>query len=307
VGSPDSVNRTESITLKDSNRTDFMTQKMLISAHELHAAQKQKSVLIVDCRFVLSDTGKGYRNYLHAHIPGAVYAHLDDDLSNPVTSDSGRHPLPDADKFAAFLARSGWQAGTTLVAYDDAGGSIATRLWWLMKYFGYGQVALLDGGLPAWQSAGYELESGHVTVAGAEPARLVARSNLVVSTRDIIEGLAKHPLRLVDVRAAERFRGEQEPIDTVAGHIPGSVNFPFQLCLEPDGSFKSAADIRKLLLNLKGSHPSEELVFMCGSGVTACHAVFSAEFVGLKGSKLYAGSWSEWIRDRSRPVESEPV
>lgn len=284
-----------------------MSQKMLISAHDLYAAQKHETVLIVDCRFVLSDTGKGYRNYLHAHIPGAVYAHLDDDLSSPVTSDSGRHPLPDADKFAAFLARSGWQAGTTLVAYDDAGGSIATRLWWLMKYFGLGQAALLDGGLPAWQSAGYELESGQVTVASTEPARLTARSNLVVSTRDILDGFAKRPIFLADVRAAERFRGELEPIDPVAGHIPGAVNFPFQLCLQPDGRFKPAADIRNLLLNLKGSHQTEELVFMCGSGVTACHAVFAAEFVGLNGSKLYAGSWSEWIRDRSRPVEPDVV
>jgi len=284
-----------------------MSRKLLVSAQELHTAQQEENVLVVDCRFILNDTAKGYRDYLHAHIPGAVYAHLDDDLSSPVTSNSGRHPLPDADKFAAFLARSGWQAGTTLVAYDDAGGSIATRLWWLMRYFGHDQAALLDGGLPAWQSAGFELESGEVTVAGTEPARLEARSDLVVSTRDILEGLAEHPMLLADVRAAERFKGEFEPIDSVAGHIPGSVNFPFQLSLEPDGRFKPAADIRKLLLDLQGSHQPAELVFMCGSGVTACHTIFAAELAGLKGSKLYAGSWSEWVRDLSRPVEPAEV
>ena len=280
-----------------------MNQKMLYSAQELHAAQKDKAVLIVDCRFFLSDTEKGFRDYLHAHIPGAVYAHLDDDLSSPVTSDSGRHPLPNADRFAAFLARSGWQPGTTLVAYDDAGGAIAARLWWLMNYFGHGQAALLDGGLQAWQSAGYELESGQVKVAAAEPVMIEVRSGLVVSSRDILKGVADQSICLADVRAAERFKGEVEPLDPVAGHIPGSVNFPFQLSLEPDDRFKPANDIRKLLLDFAESQQAGELVFMCGSGVTACHAVFSAELVGLKGSKLYAGSWSEWIRDRSRPVE----
>jgi len=280
-----------------------MSQKMLYSAQELHAVQKHETVLIVDCRFVLSDTEKGYRDYLHAHIPGAVYAHLDDDLSSPVTSVSGRHPLPDADRFAAFLARSGWQPGTTIIAYDDAGGSIAARLWWLMNYFGHGQAALLDGGLQAWLSGGYELEGGQVKVNGAEPIMTEDKSCLVVSTRDILEGVADQSICLADVRAAERFKGEVEPLDYVAGHIPGSVNFPFQLSLETDGRFKPIAAIRKSLLELTGSQQSGELVFMCGSGVTACHAVFSAELAGLKGSKLYAGSWSEWIRDRSRPVE----
>ena len=280
-----------------------MSQKMLYSAQELHAVQKHEKVLIVDCRFDLSDTEKGYRDYLHAHIPGAVYAHLDDDLSSPVTSVSGRHPLPDADRFAAFLARSGWQPGTRLIAYDDAGGSIAARLWWLMNYFGHGQAALLDGGLQAWQSAGYELEGGQVKVNGAKPVMTDDRRCLVVSTRDILEGVAGQSICLADVRAAERFKGEVEPLDSVAGHIPGSVNFPFQLSLETDGRFKPVAAIRNSLLDLTGNQQPGELVFMCGSGVTACHAVFAAELAGLKGSKLYAGSWSEWIRDRSRPVE----
>ncbi|MDX2416834.1 MAG: sulfurtransferase [Xanthomonadales bacterium] len=281
-----------------------MRQQILLSAQELHAAQRDETVLVVDCRFVLSDPAKGYSDYLHAHIPGAVYAHLDDDLSNPVTGISGRHPLPDADRFAGFLARSGWQAGTRLVAYDDAGGSIAARLWWLMKYFGHDDAVLLDGGLPAWQSAGYELESGQVTAANAVTVSLKARSEMAVSTPEILESLARQVMVLADVRAAERFKGEIEPIDSVAGHIPGALNYPFQLCLAPHGRFKPVSDVRKGLLTLQGSNRANDLVFMCGSGVTACHTIFAAELAGIKDSRLYAGSWSEWIRDSSRPVET---
>jgi len=284
-----------------------MTQKILISAQELYTVLRSETVLVVDCRFVLNDPGKGYRSYLQTHIPGAVYAHLDEDLSSLVTPNSGRHPLPEADKFAAFLARSGWQTGTRLVAYDDAGGSIAARLWWLMNYFGLSDAVLLDGGLPAWQSAGYELESGQVTVASTEPTCLRARSELVVSIEEVLEGSVGHPMLLADVRAAERFSGEVEPIDSMAGHIPGSVNYPFQLSLGPDGIFKSVGGIRNSLLALKESQPPGDLVFMCGSGVTACHTIFAAELAGLNGSRLYAGSWSEWIRDPSRPVETEVV
>jgi thiosulfate/3-mercaptopyruvate sulfurtransferase len=280
-----------------------MKDKILFSAQELHAAQASKSCLVFDCRFVLSDPGSGYRDYLDAHIPGAVYAHLDDDLSSPITGSSGRHPLPDAEKFAAFLARSGWRPGTRLVAYDLADGSIAARLWWLMKYFGHDCVALLDGGFQAWQSAAFVLESGSVTTAGTTPVSLRARGDMVVSTADILDSLGNPNRVLADVRASERFRGEIEPIDPVAGHVPGSVNFPFQLNLSANGSFKPVAEVRESLMTLAGRHQPEDLVYMCGSGVTACHTLFAAELAGLEGSRLYAGSWSEWIRDPSRPVE----
>lgn len=280
-----------------------MRDKILVSAQELRAAQASKSCLVFDCRFVLSDPGSGYKDYLDAHIPGALYAHLDEDLSSPITGSSGRHPLPDAEEFAAFLARSGWQPGTRLVAYDLADGSIAARLWWLMKYFGYDDVALLDGGFRAWQSAGYELERGRVVTAESTPVSLEARADMVVSTKEILDTLGDGGRVLVDVRACERFRGEVEPIDPVAGHIPGSVNFPFQLNLYANGSFKPVAEVRERLTTLAGRHRSEDLVFMCGSGVTACHTLFAAELAGLEGSKLYAGSWSEWIRSPSRPVE----
>ncbi len=280
-----------------------MTQNILISTQDLLAALKKRACVVFDCRFALGDPAAGYRKYLEAHIPGAVYAHLDNDLSSPVTGSSGRHPLPGADRFAAFLARSGWQPGDRLIAYDDMGGAIAARLWWVMKYFGHDGAALLDGGFPAWQSAGYALESGPLSVSGKTPVSLSARSDLVVSTTQILERLAGPDTVLVDVRAGERFRGEIEPLDSVAGHIPGSVNYPFQQNLSGSGHFKPVQDIRQELSALQGDHPPEDVVYMCGSGVTACHTLFAAELAGLHGATLYAGSWSEWIRDPSRPVE----
>lgn len=282
-----------------------MKRQLLITSEELLAAQESDACIVIDCRFVLSDTGSGYRNYLEAHIPGAFYAHLDDDLSSPVTNSSGRHPLPAADEFAVFLARCGWQPGKKLVAYDDADGSIAARLWWLMKYFGYDNAALLDGGFSAWKAAGFELERGQVKASVTAPATFKISSRLVVSTQTVVESLGEDNMVLVDVRAGERFRGEIEPIDTVAGHVPGAVNYPFQSCVTQSGRFKVTQEIRKELQMLSGSHQPGALVFMCGSGVTACHTIFAAELAGLPGSKLYAGSWSEWIRDPSRTVVSE--
>jgi thiosulfate/3-mercaptopyruvate sulfurtransferase len=282
-----------------------MAHQLLFSPQELHAAYKGNTCIIVDCRFDLGDPGAGYRDYLKAHIPGAIYAHLDDDLSSPVTANSGRHPLPNTDKFAAFLARSGWQPGIRLVAYDSAGGAIAARLWWLMKYFGHDCAALLDGGITSWQSAGYELESGRVTTTRATPASFNVGSEMVMATTEVLEGLEKDGRALVDVRASERYSGEFEPIDSVAGHVPGSVNYPLQLNLSQNGRFKPAQQIREGLQGLSKNLEAKDVVYMCGSGVTACHTLFAAELAGLSGSKLYAGSWSEWIRDPSRPVESQ--
>lgn len=280
-----------------------MKQQILYSPQELRAQKEIDPIILVDCRFDLGDTGAGYRDYLEAHIPGAVYAHLDNDLSGPVTADSGRHPLPDHERFAAFLARIGWQPGMKLVAYDNAGGAIAARLWWLMMYFGHDCASLLDGGVAAWKSAGYELEGGPVTRAGTAPVILNAKSDLVISTDQVVDSRGSDEMVLVDVRASERYNGQEEPIDPVAGHIPGSLNYPLQLSLAQNGRFKPAEQIRKSLLALSNGRPPENIVYMCGSGVTACHTIFASEVAGLKGSKLYAGSWSEWIRDPDRPVE----
>jgi thiosulfate/3-mercaptopyruvate sulfurtransferase len=279
-----------------------MTRKILFSVDELHSLQAGNEHLIVDCRFDLGEPDKGYQAYLKAHIPGAVYAHLDNDLSSPVTSTSGRHPLPDADRFALFLGRSGWRPGMTLVAYDDAGGAIAARLWWLMKYFGHDSAAMLDGGVSAWQAAAYGFDEGQGIKDQQSSAKYSIQGDLVMSTLQVKNGLADKDLLLVDARAAGRFNGDNEPIDTVAGHIPGAVNYPYDGNLDGSGLFKATDDIRREHLKLVGNNPSSETVHMCGSGVTACHNLFAAELAGLEPSKLYVGSWSEWIRDPSRPI-----
>ena len=280
-----------------------MERKILLSPADLRFAQKDAGCITVDCRSYLTDTGAGFKKYLESHIPGAVYAHLENDLSGAVTSTSGRHPLPDPDLFASFLARVGWSPGKLLVVYDDAGGSIATRLWWMMKYFGQDCAALLDGGIGAWREAGFELESGNVDSTELPCVRLSANRDLVLSTADIVKSLGKRGTVLVDARDSRRFAGEIEPIDTVAGHVPGAVNYPFALNLTANKTFKPVEELRSGFQNLLGEDNTQDLVHMCGSGVTACLNLFAAELAGFKDSKLYVGSWSEWIRDPSRPVE----
>jgi thiosulfate/3-mercaptopyruvate sulfurtransferase len=281
-----------------------MKRQILFSPPDLRSVQKDPGCITVDCRFDLKDTGAGFEKFLESHIPGAVYAHLDDDLSSAVTSTSGRHPLPDPDSFAAFLARLGWSPGKLLVVYDDGNGSIATRLWWLMKYFGHDCAALLEGGMAAWRQAGFAVESGRTDMTEASAVSLKANEDLLYTTLDLVEGLENGSTVLVDARAARRFRGEVEPIDPVAGHIPGALNYPLTTNLSRDGRFKPVEDLRSGFQKLVGEVTDRDLVHMCGSGVTACLNLFAAELAGLKGSKLYVGSWSEWIRDPSRPVES---
>lgn len=280
----------------------MMARKILYSAKELNRVWQDSRCVVVDCRFDLADTGAGYKAYLESHIPGAGYAHLDDDLSGPVTACSGRHPLPGPDAFAAFLARLGWSPGTLMVAYDDTGGSFAARLWWLMKYFGHDCAALLDGGLPAWRESGLALESGAAETEKTPAVHLEPRKDMVLSAYDVAEELRSGGIVLADARAPERFNGEVEPIDTVAGHVPGACNFPNARVLTSENRFRQVADIRQGLESLLGSNPPGALVHMCGSGVTACLNLFAAELAGIKGGRLYAGSWSEWIRDPLRPI-----
>ena len=280
-----------------------MAEKILLTVHELQQLLGTDSCVVFDCRFDLVAPEAGREGYLEAHIPGALYAHLDNDLSSLPDSTSGRHPLPEADKFAQFLASSGWQPGKRVVVYDNAGGAIAARLWWLMRYFGHDCGALLDGGIAAWCEAGFQLEAGQTQTTAAEPVILYGNDDYVLSSEALIARLASNELVLADARAYERFCGEFEPIDAVAGHIPGSVSYPFDLNLNPNGTFRPVADIQQGLQTLLKGHKAEDLAHMCGSGVTACQNLFSAELAGLKGSKLYVGSWSEWIQDPSRPIE----
>jgi thiosulfate/3-mercaptopyruvate sulfurtransferase len=259
---------------------------------------------VVDCRFDLADTGRGERDFALGHIPGACYAHLDRDLSSPITADSGRHPLPDPQGLCSWFGAVGIGVDTQVVAYDDSAGTMAVRLWWLLRWLGHHTVALLDGGWQAWAAAGMAVESGPgrprdaaIFAGQPDPTQVVATNQLAKQTHH-----QAAPLLVMDARTAERFRGESEPIDPVAGHIPGAINLPLQRNLNADGTFRSAAELRRLYRTAIGAHNPSQVAAMCGSGVTACHNLLAMEIAGLSGGKLYAGSWSEWIRDPRRPV-----
>lgn len=274
---------------------------LLLSAKQLAARLDGGDVLVFDCRFDLADPGRGRRAWLDGHVPGARYAHLDDDLSGPLTGASGRHPLPAPEAFAAFLARSGWTPGCPVVAYDAQGGAFAARLWWLLRYFGQPQAALLDGGIDAWTRAGLPLETGPVVPEPAPAVKLQPDPSLTLDAESVRRGLSRGEIVLLDARAANRFAGRDETLDPVAGHVPGARNRPFALNLDAGGRFRDTGELREGFATTAGDAPAR-VVHMCGSGVTACHNLYAMELAGLPGSRLYPGSWSEWIRDPARPV-----
>ncbi len=259
------------------------------------------SPVILDCRFDLADPGKGRRMYAEGHLPGAGFADLDLDLSSPIGPLTGRHPLPDTAKLAEQLGAWGIGADTPVVVYDDQGGAFAARLWWLLRWLGHRDVRLLDGGIQAWITAG-----GTLTAEVPHPARRRFEPRpdprAWVSTTDLVRLLASGRIQVIDARAPARFRGESEPIDPVAGHIPGALNLPLQGNLGEDGRFLPAQLLRERFLAAIGTRDPREVAHSCGSGVNACHNLLAMEIAGLAGSRLYAGSWSEWIRSPDRPV-----
>ena len=257
---------------------------------------------VFDCRFVLADPQAGERAYCEAHVPGAHYLHLDRDLASPVTPSSGRHPLPEPALLAAKLAAAGVGADTQVVAYDDAAGVIAARLWWLLRWLGHTRVAVLDGGWKLWLKEGRALTRARPAVVARGNFQAKPNDSLWLSSAAMLERLRSGKGRLLDARAPERFRGEQEPIDPVAGHVPGAVNLPFAGNVSENGRFKSGEELWVRFEAALQGVPPADTACMCGSGVTACHNLLAMEVAGLKDPKLYAGSWSEWIRDPSRPV-----
>ncbi len=282
----------------------------LIDAEQLSGKLEDPDWVVVDCRFDLMQPDAGRDAYLAGHIPGAQYAHLNDDLSAPVTVTRGRHPLPAVDDFVSRLRAWGVNARSQVVVYDDMGGAIAARLWWLLRWLGHRAVAVLDGGLSAWRGAKLPVAQACPPVGQGDISALPGCVALVatevsagvpVSTEGLLANLQTSHYRMVDARAQARFRGEQEPIDPVAGHIPGAMNHPHTQNLR-EGRFKSPQALRRQWLDLLGDRPVDDVVHQCGSGVTACHNILSMEVAGLSGSRLYAGSWSEWIRDPNRPV-----
>jgi len=270
---------------------------------------------VIDCRFDLARPEWGETAYTAGHVPGALYAHLDRDLSGPIYANSGRHPLPEPERLAATFGQWGIDEKVQVVAYDQGNGAYAARLWWLLRWMGHRHVAVLNGGLAAWQQASLPVETG---LRRREPRTFVSRpvEGSVVSTAELERAQSNGALgssgsvarsasqsMLVDARAADRFAGENETIDPVAGHIPGALNHPFARNVDPRGRFLPAGELRERWQTTLGAgKDSARVIAMCGSGVTACHNLLALEIAGLPGARLYAGSWSEWIRDSRRPV-----
>jgi thiosulfate/3-mercaptopyruvate sulfurtransferase len=279
----------------------------LIEVPDLAAHISDADWVVLDCRFELGRPESGASAYAQGHIPEAIYAHLDHDLSSAVTSTSGRHPLPLVEGFVATLGRWGIDEKVQVVAYDQSNGAYASRLWWLLRWVGHIHAAVLNGGFAAWQHAGLPLskQPGVRQPRGFTASRAQAGVVSTVELQKLLEAgqLATGARTLIDARSADRFAGQNETIDPVAGHVPGASNHPFAHNLDAQGHFLPPDVLRsKWLETLRGQAPPAAIA-MCGSGVTACHNLLALEVAGLPGAQLYAGSWSEWIRDASRPTE----
>ncbi|HEY9199254.1 MAG TPA: sulfurtransferase [Gammaproteobacteria bacterium] len=278
-----------------------MSASLPIPASELAEHLDDPDWRIIDCRFDLTQPEAGAAAYREGHIPGALYAHLDRDLSGPVTPLSGRHPLPDPQALRARFSHWGIDADTQVICYDAHANAYAARLWWLLRWLGHERVAVLDGGLKAW-------ESHHLPLDTAIP-RIAPRSfqgdphpDMLVTAQELAVLLDNDTHCLIDVRTPERFAGEKEPIDPVAGHIPGARNLPYQSNLDAGDCYLPPEALKKMYRRVLDDVAAENCIVMCGSGVTACQSLIALELAGMQGAKLYAGSWSEWIRDADRPV-----
>jgi len=271
----------------------------LVDAAALAAALDRDDLVVVDCRFSLAAPEAGEAAYRSSHIPGALYAHLDRDLSDHRKPDGGRHPWPDAEDFGARLGEWGISAAHQVVAYDDGDGAHAARLWFLLRTLGHDRVAVLDGGWARWTALGLPLQTGVRDVVRVSRNAHFDHDRLLDASG--VQAHLAHGGLLVDARAGERFRGEVEPIDRVAGHVPGAVNRPYPDNLA-DGRFKPARQLAEEFSALLGTHGPGDVATMCGSGVTACHHLLAMAHAGLPGAKLFTGSWSGWIEDPHRPI-----
>jgi thiosulfate/3-mercaptopyruvate sulfurtransferase len=261
-------------------------------------------VLFVDARFDLAQPGKGDEDYATSHVAGAVRADLDRDLADMATPPSGRgrHPLPTSASFADWLSRAGWRPDLQVIVYDAAGGALAAaRFWWLARLAGIDNVAVLDGGWAAWIAAGAPVDA-RVPTPDATAVHVSFEPSGTVGADELAGEVASGRVVLLDARAAPRYRGDVEPLDPVAGHVPGARNRPFADNLDAHGFFRSPEDLRRDFEGITGPHAAEEVVHMCGSGVTATHNLLAMEYAGLCGSRLYAPSWSGWVSDASRGV-----
>ena len=274
---------------------------LLVSAEELSAHLGDANWRVFDCRHDLRDLEYGAKGYAKAHIPGALFLHLDRDLSGPTTGRNGRHPLPDVDAFAARMSACGVGADTQVVAYDNEANAFASRLWWLLRWLGHDKVAVLDGGLAGWKRAKQPLDEA---VPNYPPASFVARERGGIVDADYVAArLDKPETLLLDARSEERFAGQNETLDPVGGHIPGAINrFYFDNLDDAGCFFKTADELREEFDAVLAGREPGNVIQQCGSGVTACHNLLAMEVAGLAGSQLYVGSWSEWCADPARPI-----
>ncbi len=280
-----------------------MTHHTLISAESLRALLGDARLRLFDCRFDLMRPDDGRARYEEEHLPGAIYADLNRDLSGPPTRGSGRHPLPAPEVFEARLRSWGVDSDCQVVAYDDANGTHAARLWWMLRWLGHVAVAVLDGGLREWMRLDLPLTDLVPTpLQGNFTAR--PRRSFWADADEVSAAASDRQHRVLDARAPERYRGEIEPIDAVAGHVPGARNHPFALSLDSRDRFLAPDAIRAGFASSLDAVPAAGVIAMCGSGVTACHLLLALEHAGLTGARLYPGSWSEWSSDPARPVRT---
>ncbi len=278
-----------------------MSWRTLVRPEELAGRLDDPRVRVFDCRFDLMQPQAGAERYRDSHLPGAVFADLNLDLSRPATPTSGRHPLPDPQAFAAWLRAAGVDSDSQVVAYDDATGMFASRLWWMLRWLGHTEVAVLDGGFRRWKELGLPLATA-VPNPRTGSFKGEPRPELTADGDTVLVCAADPEQRVIDARAGERYRGEVEPIDPVAGHVPGARNHPSSSLLGADGLFLPGDELRDSLLRSLDGVPPENAITYCGSGVTACHLLLAMEHAGLHGGRLYPGSWSEWSRNPARPV-----
>ncbi|QEK94268.1 sulfurtransferase [Achromobacter insolitus] len=275
----------------------------LISAADLAKRLDAPDVRVFDVRHDLSNHAAGRQAYDAGHIPGARYLDHETELSAARTGKNGRHPLPSRAELAALMAAHGVTPQTLVVAYDGSGGMYAAHLWWMLRWMGHDQVAVLDGGWQAWTAAGLPTTTVPAApVRAGQPVEPGPSLAAAVDARTVLENISRPAFTVIDARAANRYRGEVEPMDPVAGHIPGALNRPNGENLQPDGRFKPAEQLREEFASLLDGRDPAAVVHQCGSGITACHNLLSMEIAGLSGSRLYPGSWSEWCSDPSRPV-----
>ena len=278
-----------------------MIYRTLVSTEILNQHINNPNWITIDCRFSLTDSESGAKAYRKGHIPNARYAHLNKDLSSAITNTSGRHPLPDFNLLAKKLGLWGITNKSQIIIYDDTNGAFAGRLWWLLRCMGHDSVAILDGGINHWRQQSLPLTT---TLPSVKPKKFRAYINhsCWLTASQLSNDLATKKIKVIDARTEERFQGKQEPIDPVAGHIPNAINRAFQLNLGKNGLFLERNELQQQFMDLLGSYSPEQTVHMCGSGVTACHNLLAMEHAGLPGSKLYPGSWSEWITNQNRPI-----